>query len=202
MDRPNIHLQSFVTHNFLSFVPCRVAGQMTHEGQHWHATDGCFCCHTCRTSLLGRPFLPRRGLIFCSIGCSKGEPPTPSSTTDSNGNTPTHQHSVSAATATGSLPGRDHHNTVGLPLGSSTATSSLPSLASPLPSSCRSPRRTRSNSRASQHQQQQHAPSRWRNRNGMCFTFLCLVFNELSHPVGLSLFLSLSLFVCVCSKNL
>ncbi|KAK8732923.1 hypothetical protein OTU49_006657, partial [Cherax quadricarinatus] len=60
-------------------------GQMTHEGQHWHATEECFCCHTCRASLLGRPFLPRRGAIFCSIACSKGEPPTPS---DSNANTP------------------------------------------------------------------------------------------------------------------
>ncbi|KAL0278904.1 UNVERIFIED_CONTAM: hypothetical protein PYX00_000584 [Menopon gallinae] len=53
-------------------------GQMSHEGQHWHATESCFCCHTCRASLLGRPFLPRRGSIFCSIACSKGEPPTPS----------------------------------------------------------------------------------------------------------------------------
>ncbi|XP_071543868.1 uncharacterized protein [Panulirus ornatus] len=60
-------------------------GQMTHEGQHWHATEECFCCHTCHASLLGRPFLPRRGAIFCSIACSKGEPPTPS---DSNANTP------------------------------------------------------------------------------------------------------------------
>lgn len=60
-------------------------GQMTHEGQHWHATEACFCCHTCQSSLLGRPFLPRRGAIFCSIACSKGEPPTPS---DSNANTP------------------------------------------------------------------------------------------------------------------
>ncbi|XP_050714674.1 protein espinas-like isoform X2 [Eriocheir sinensis] len=60
-------------------------GQMTHEGQHWHATESCFCCHTCRASLLGRPFLPRRGAIFCSIACSKGEPPTPS---DSTSNTP------------------------------------------------------------------------------------------------------------------
>ncbi|XP_066975789.1 protein prickle-like isoform X2 [Macrobrachium rosenbergii] len=60
-------------------------GQMTHEGQHWHATEDCFCCHTCHASLLGRPFLPRRGAIFCSIACSKGEPPTPS---DSNANTP------------------------------------------------------------------------------------------------------------------
>lgn len=57
-------------------------GQMSHEGQHWHATEHCFCCHTCRTSLLGRPFLPRRGCIYCSIACSKGEPPTPS---DSSG---------------------------------------------------------------------------------------------------------------------
>ncbi|XP_033224014.1 protein prickle-like isoform X3 [Belonocnema kinseyi] len=51
-------------------------GQMSHEGQHWHATEVCFCCATCRTSLLGRPFLPRRGAIYCSIACSKGEPPT------------------------------------------------------------------------------------------------------------------------------
>ena len=62
---------------------------MTHEGQHWHATEDCFCCHTCQASLLGRPFLPRRGSIFCSIACSKGEPPTPS---DSNANTPITSH--------------------------------------------------------------------------------------------------------------
>ncbi|XP_014474870.1 PREDICTED: protein prickle-like isoform X1 [Dinoponera quadriceps] len=51
-------------------------GQMSHEGQHWHATESCFSCATCRASLLGRPFLPRRGAIYCSIACSKGEPPT------------------------------------------------------------------------------------------------------------------------------
>lgn len=51
-------------------------GQMSHEGQHWHATESCFSCATCRSSLLGRPFLPRRGAIYCSIACSKGEPPT------------------------------------------------------------------------------------------------------------------------------
>ncbi|KAG5677370.1 hypothetical protein PVAND_007134 [Polypedilum vanderplanki] len=50
---------------------------MSHDGQHWHATDQCFSCSTCRCSLLGRPFLPRRGSIYCSIACSKGEPPTP-----------------------------------------------------------------------------------------------------------------------------
>ncbi|CAD7078448.1 unnamed protein product [Hermetia illucens] len=57
-------------------------GQMSHDGQHWHATDKCFSCCTCNRSLLGRPFLPRRGTIYCSIACSKGEPPTPS---DSSG---------------------------------------------------------------------------------------------------------------------
>ncbi|XP_070497526.1 protein prickle-like isoform X2 [Chironomus tepperi] len=56
-------------------------GQMSHDGQHWHATDQCFSCSTCRCSLLGRPFLPRRGSIYCSIACSKGEPPTPTDST-------------------------------------------------------------------------------------------------------------------------
>ena len=59
-------------------------GQMTHEGQHWHATDDCFSCHSCRKSLLGHPFLPRRGLIYCSIACSKGE--SASSKTSSGNN--------------------------------------------------------------------------------------------------------------------
>ena len=44
---------------------------MAHGGQHWHATESCFACHTCHQSLLNRPFLPRRGLVFCSISCSK-----------------------------------------------------------------------------------------------------------------------------------
>jgi prickle len=44
---------------------------MVHEGQHWHATERCFACKRCRVSLLGRPFLPRRGLIYCSMLCSK-----------------------------------------------------------------------------------------------------------------------------------
>ncbi|CAG0895762.1 unnamed protein product [Cyprideis torosa] len=48
-------------------------GQMSHGGQHWHATVDCFCCSTCKASLVGRPFLPRRGLIYCSVGCSKAE---------------------------------------------------------------------------------------------------------------------------------
>uniref|UniRef100_A0A674J0W5 Prickle planar cell polarity protein 3 n=1 Tax=Terrapene triunguis TaxID=2587831 RepID=A0A674J0W5_9SAUR len=47
-------------------------GQMTYEGQHWHATDACFCCTRCRLPLLGKPFLPKGGQIFCSRGCSLG----------------------------------------------------------------------------------------------------------------------------------
>jgi hypothetical protein len=46
-------------------------GQVAHGGQHWHATDPCFSCHTCHKSLLNRPFLPRRGVVYCSIPCSK-----------------------------------------------------------------------------------------------------------------------------------
>lgn len=47
-------------------------------GRRFHSNK--FFFHRC--SLLGRPFLPRRGAIYCSIACSKGEPPTPS---DSSG---------------------------------------------------------------------------------------------------------------------
>ncbi|KAM6151839.1 prickle planar cell polarity protein 3 [Rhynchocyon petersi] len=47
-------------------------GQMAYEGQHWHASDHCFCCNHCGQALLGRPFLPRHGLIFCSHACSLG----------------------------------------------------------------------------------------------------------------------------------
>ncbi|XP_061591236.1 protein prickle isoform X2 [Cololabis saira] len=58
-------------------------GQMTFEGQHWHAVESCFCCARCRLPLLGRPFLPRRGLIFCSRACSLGEDPNNSDSCDS-----------------------------------------------------------------------------------------------------------------------
>ncbi|WAR25952.1 PRIC2-like protein, partial [Mya arenaria] len=46
-------------------------GQMTHEDQHWHATPNCFKCHTCQKSLLGQPFLPKHGVIYCSAACSR-----------------------------------------------------------------------------------------------------------------------------------
>ncbi len=46
-------------------------GQMaTQDGRHWHATAACFRCYTCRRSLLGQPFLPSKGAIFCSLECS------------------------------------------------------------------------------------------------------------------------------------
>ncbi|XP_077581997.1 prickle-like protein 2b isoform X3 [Stigmatopora nigra] len=58
-------------------------GQMTYDGQHWHASDGCFCCARCKRSLLGRPFLPKQGQIFCSRSCSLGEEPNGSDSSDS-----------------------------------------------------------------------------------------------------------------------
>ena len=65
----------------LSLVPTGLdQGQMAYEGQHWHASDRCFCCSRCGRALLGRPFLPRRGLIFCSRACSLGSEPTSSGT--------------------------------------------------------------------------------------------------------------------------
>ncbi|XP_061075698.1 prickle-like protein 2b isoform X2 [Conger conger] len=58
-------------------------GQMTYDGQHWHATESCFCCARCKKSLLGRPFLPKQGQIFCSRSCSAGEDPDGSDSSDS-----------------------------------------------------------------------------------------------------------------------
>ncbi|XP_072310971.1 prickle-like protein 1 [Eucyclogobius newberryi] len=57
--------------------------QMTYEGVHWHATDQCFCCAQCKTSLLGSPFLPKEGRIYCSKACSQGEDVHASDSSDS-----------------------------------------------------------------------------------------------------------------------
>uniref|UniRef100_A0A8C2CMK9 Prickle-like protein 1 n=1 Tax=Cyprinus carpio TaxID=7962 RepID=A0A8C2CMK9_CYPCA len=57
--------------------------QMTYEGVHWHATDKCFCCAQCKTSLLGCPFLPKEGRIYCSKDCSLGEDAHASDSSDS-----------------------------------------------------------------------------------------------------------------------
>ncbi len=56
---------------------------MAYEGQHWHATEECFSCARCNQSLLGRPFLPKQGLIFCSRLCSQGDEPELSDSSDS-----------------------------------------------------------------------------------------------------------------------
>ncbi|XP_024231781.1 prickle-like protein 1 isoform X2 [Oncorhynchus tshawytscha] len=73
-------------------------GQMTYEGQHWHAAESCFCCARCRLPLLGRPFLPRGGLIFCSRPCSLGEDPDNSDSCDSalQSRPPQHRHCETA----------------------------------------------------------------------------------------------------------
>ncbi|CAL8318541.1 unnamed protein product [Lota lota] len=57
--------------------------QMTYEGVHWHATDQCFCCAQCKASLLGCPFLPKEGRIYCSKACSQGEDVHASDSADS-----------------------------------------------------------------------------------------------------------------------
>ncbi|UJR13895.1 hypothetical protein I4U23_000902 [Adineta vaga] len=44
--------------------------QMAHESQHWHATDACFYCYTCRIPLNNRGFFPRYGALFCSNDCA------------------------------------------------------------------------------------------------------------------------------------
>ncbi|XP_068132660.1 prickle-like protein 1 [Hyperolius riggenbachi] len=57
--------------------------QMTYDGQHWHATESCFCCAHCKVSLLGCPFLPKKGRIYCSKTCSLGEDVHASDSSDS-----------------------------------------------------------------------------------------------------------------------
>ncbi|XP_061085390.1 prickle-like protein 1 [Conger conger] len=57
--------------------------QMTYDGLHWHATESCFSCAQCQTSLLGCPFLPKEGQIYCSKACSQGEDVHASDSSDS-----------------------------------------------------------------------------------------------------------------------
>nr|XP_055049370.1 prickle-like protein 1a [Misgurnus anguillicaudatus]XP_055049371.1 prickle-like protein 1a [Misgurnus anguillicaudatus]XP_055049373.1 prickle-like protein 1a [Misgurnus anguillicaudatus]XP_055049374.1 prickle-like protein 1a [Misgurnus anguillicaudatus] len=57
--------------------------QMTYDGLHWHATDACFSCAQCKSSLLGCPFLPKQGRIYCSKACSLGEDIHASDSSDS-----------------------------------------------------------------------------------------------------------------------
>lgn len=73
----------FFKHNPCGSLAGIDQGQMTYDGQHWHATEGCFCCARCKHSLLGQPFLPKQGQIFCSRSCSLGEEPNGSDSSDS-----------------------------------------------------------------------------------------------------------------------
>lgn len=77
----------FKIHFEISTLVCCFKGvdhaQMTYEGVHWHATDQCFCCAQCKTSLLGCPFLPKEGRIYCSKACSQGEDIHASDSSDS-----------------------------------------------------------------------------------------------------------------------
>lgn len=57
--------------------------QMTYDGLHWHATESCFSCAQCKSSLLGCPFLPKQGRIYCSKTCSLGEDVHASDSSDS-----------------------------------------------------------------------------------------------------------------------
>ncbi|XP_067383240.1 prickle planar cell polarity protein 3 isoform X2 [Channa argus] len=86
-------------------------GQMTYEGQHWHAVESCFCCARCRLALLGKPFLPRGGLIFCSRPCSLGEDPNNSDSCDSALQSRPPQHIKRCGT-----PEKHKHTQCGSPL--------------------------------------------------------------------------------------
>lgn len=80
-------------------------GQMTYDGQHWHATEDCFCCARCKKSLLGRPFLPKQGQIFCSRACSTNEDANGSDSSDSafqSGRTREARHSSSKSSKSSS----------------------------------------------------------------------------------------------------
>ncbi|XP_042198158.1 prickle planar cell polarity protein 3 isoform X1 [Callorhinchus milii] len=55
-------------------------GQITFNGQHWHAVGSCFRCARCEKPLLGCAFSPRHGRVYCSPACGEttlrpAEPP-------------------------------------------------------------------------------------------------------------------------------
>ncbi|NXR38740.1 PRIC2 protein, partial [Zosterops hypoxanthus] len=47
--------------------------EVTHQGLHWHGRAACFCCSLCRKPLRGQPLTCRRGRLFCSDTCSRGQ---------------------------------------------------------------------------------------------------------------------------------
>ncbi|MEQ2211489.1 hypothetical protein XENOCAPTIV_003570, partial [Xenoophorus captivus] len=62
---------------------CVDHAQMTYDGLHWHATENCFSCGQCKSSLIGCPFLPHQGRIYCSKACALGEDVHASDSSDS-----------------------------------------------------------------------------------------------------------------------
>ncbi|KAM3656139.1 prickle planar cell polarity protein 3, partial [Ammospiza maritima maritima] len=74
---------------------------VTHRGQHWHPLPGCFRCAPCGRPLLGRPFLPRGGQIFCSPRCAPGsDNDSTGKHSTGNGNS-TGKHSTGNGNSTG-----------------------------------------------------------------------------------------------------
>ncbi|XP_072038136.1 testin-like [Amphiura filiformis] len=59
--------------------PCGTCGEkiapgtklLQHQGTFWHANPDCFHCSNCKTSLVGKSFLPKGKFIFCSVQCKK-----------------------------------------------------------------------------------------------------------------------------------
>uniref|UniRef100_A0A6A7G322 Testin n=1 Tax=Hirondellea gigas TaxID=1518452 RepID=A0A6A7G322_9CRUS len=43
--------------------------QCQFRGYHFHATDECFCCHSCKTPMLGGKFKLVKNWVFCSASC-------------------------------------------------------------------------------------------------------------------------------------
>ncbi|NWI04332.1 PRIC2 protein, partial [Tichodroma muraria] len=72
--------------------PCQACGdpigadseEVSHQGLHWHARAACFCCSLCRTPLRGQPLTCRRGRLFCSDTCARGQDASSTASSDSS----------------------------------------------------------------------------------------------------------------------
>ncbi|XP_075440818.1 prickle planar cell polarity protein 3 isoform X2 [Ascaphus truei] len=82
-------------------------GQLSYGGQHWHASEGCFCCGRCKASLLGRPFLPQHGQIYCSRSCSQAPARSEPSASPTQTETPSRRETRDVGTSTSSNPQED-----------------------------------------------------------------------------------------------
>ena len=47
------------------------AKRITYKEHHWHATENCFSCHTCKKNMLGQQFIYRREKVYCTPACAK-----------------------------------------------------------------------------------------------------------------------------------